>query len=52
MDKKLYEKITITLPEKLLSEFKGFCQNNGINLSSRIAILIKEDLQNKNPLKR
>lgn len=48
----LYKKITITLPENLLKEFKVFCEDNGINLSSRIAILIKEDLQNKNPLRK
>ena len=46
-----YQKLTITLPNSLLKEFRKFCENNGINLSSRIAILIKEDLQKKNPLK-
>ena len=46
-----YQKLTITLPNNLLKEFRKFCENNGINLSSRIAILIKEDLQKKNPLK-
>ena len=46
-----YQKLTITLPSSLLKEFRKFCENNGINLSSRIAILIKEDLQKKNPLK-
>lgn len=51
MDKE-YQKLTITLPEDLLKRFREFCQNNGINLSSRIAILIKEDLKQKNPLKR
>jgi len=50
MDKS-YQKLTITLPENLLNEFRRFCENNGINLSSRIAILIKEDLEKKNPLK-
>jgi metal-responsive CopG/Arc/MetJ family transcriptional regulator len=47
-----YQKLTITLPKDLLDEFRKFCEKNGINLSSRIAILIKEDLQKKNPLKR
>ncbi|MCL6500957.1 MAG: CopG family transcriptional regulator [Candidatus Pacearchaeota archaeon] len=51
MDKK-YERLNITLPKKLLDDFKKFCEANGINLSSRIAILIKEDLQKKNPLKK
>lgn len=50
MDK--YSKLTITLPENLLKKFREFCEKNGINLSSRIAILVKEDLQNKNPLKK
>lgn len=47
-----YQKLTITLPENLLERFREFCQKNGINLSSRIAILIKEDLEQKNPLKK
>jgi len=51
MDRK-YERINITLPAELLKKFKKFCENNGINLSSRIAILIKEDLEKKNPLKK
>ncbi len=40
-----YKKLTITLPENLLKEFKKFCEDNGLNMSSRIAILIKNDLQ-------
>ena len=51
MDKN-YQKLTITLPENLLNEFRKFCEANGINLSSRIAILIREDLEKKNPLKK
>ncbi len=51
MDKQ-YERLNITLPKKLLEDFRKFCENNGINLSSRIAILIKGDLEKKNPLKR
>lgn len=47
MNKQAYKKLTITLPDDLLGEFKNFCQKNGINLSSRIAILIKEDLNKK-----
>ncbi|GEM_PF-4612176 len=49
---KNYEKLTITLPEDLLIRFREFCEKNGINLSSRIAILIREDLDKKNPLKK
>jgi len=51
MDKE-YQKLTITLPEDLLKSFREFCLKNGINLSSRIAILVKDDLEKKNPLKR
>lgn len=51
MDKK-YQKLTITLPEDLLKQFREFCDKNGINLSSRIAVLVKEDLEKKNPLKK
>jgi metal-responsive CopG/Arc/MetJ family transcriptional regulator len=47
MDKK-YDRLNITLPKELLKKFKEFCEKNGINLSSRIAILIKKDLENKN----
>jgi metal-responsive CopG/Arc/MetJ family transcriptional regulator len=47
-----YKKLTITLPEKILKNFRKFCDENGINLSSRIAILIREDLEKKNPLKK
>ncbi len=46
-----YERVNITLPKKILNEFKEFCQNNGINISSRIAILIKKDLEKKNLFK-
>lgn len=50
MDKK-YERINITLPKEVLKRFKEFCKRNGINMSARISILIKEDLEKKNPLK-
>ena len=49
---KKYQKLTITLPEELLKQFRKFCEKNGINLSSRIAVLVKEDLEKKNPLKK
>lgn len=51
MDKE-YRKLTITLPNWLLEKFKDFCTKNGINLSSRIAVLIEDDLGKKNPLRR
>jgi len=43
-----YTKLTITLPSDLKEKFKQFCEGNGINASGRIAILIREDLRNKN----
>jgi len=42
-----YQKLTITLPIKIKKEFKKFCDNNGLNVSGRIAILIRDDLKNK-----
>ena len=42
-----YKKITITLPENLFTEYKKFTGENGLNMSGRIAILIKQDLKNK-----
>jgi metal-responsive CopG/Arc/MetJ family transcriptional regulator len=47
MDKE-YERLNITLPKNLLESFREFCEKNGINLSSRISILIKKDLEKKN----
>ena len=44
---KTYKKITITLPTDLQKEFSKFCSDNGINISGRIAVLIREDLKNK-----
>ena len=45
MEKTIYKKITITLPEKLAKEFKQVSEDNGFNMSGRIAILIKNDLE-------
>jgi len=42
-----YKRISITLPKKLFNEYKEFVEDNGMNMSGRIAILIKEDLKNK-----
>jgi len=41
---KKFEPLTITLPWKLLKEFREYCKENGINMSGRIAKLIREDL--------
>ena len=48
MDKQKYERLNITLPADLLDEFNRYCEREGMMLSSRIAVLIKKDLeQNK-----
>lgn len=39
-----FEQFTITLPSETLKEFREYCKENGINMSGRIAKLIKEDL--------
>lgn len=36
--------IHITVPKDLLKEFSASCSANGMSLSSRIAVLIQEDL--------
>lgn len=39
-----YKKITITLPEQILKKYRKFCEENGMKLSNRIAVLIKKDI--------
>ncbi|MBI2558809.1 CopG family transcriptional regulator [Candidatus Woesearchaeota archaeon] len=48
MSKQQYKRLNISLPEDLLNEFTKYCQKEGMMLSSRIAVLIRKDLeQNK-----
>ena len=48
MDKQKYTRLNITLPTDLLDEFDKYCTKEGMMLSSRIAVLIRKDLeQNK-----
>ena len=47
MSKEQYKKVTISLPLKIFEEYQEFCKREGMNLSSRIAILLKKDLENK-----
>jgi len=42
-----YPKVTISLPEDILQDYKKFCKINGMNISSRIAILLRKDLREK-----
>ena len=37
---------SIRIPEKLLNEYREFCQENSINISSRLRKFIERDLQN------
>ncbi|AJF62605.1 MAG: hypothetical protein QT11_C0001G0462 [archaeon GW2011_AR20] len=45
MDKSTFKKVTITLPEDLFKKYQKYCEAEGMNLSSRIAILLKKDLE-------
>lgn len=47
MSKQYYKRVTITLPKNLVEKYQKFCEEEGMNLSSRIAILLKRDLENK-----
>ena len=47
MNKEKYVKLTISLPEQALKEFQDFCKEEGMNVSKRIAVLIKKSLENK-----
>lgn len=42
---KEYKKVTITLPEKLLSAYRKLLDKIGINFSTRLAILIDKDMK-------
>ena len=41
----IYKKITITLPKEVFEKFKEYCREEGMNVSSRIAVLIMKDLK-------
>ena len=40
-----YQRLNITIPEKLLKDFREYCKKEGMNLSSRIAVLIEKELE-------
>ena len=42
-----YKRISITIEKRLLEEFQKYCNNEGMNISSRIGVLIKKDLEKK-----
>lgn len=37
--------LTIRIPDKLLEEYKEFCEENSINLSKRLRKFIERDLE-------
>jgi metal-responsive CopG/Arc/MetJ family transcriptional regulator len=41
-----FKKITITLPETLIKKYRQYCDDNGMNFSKRISILLRDDLKN------
>jgi metal-responsive CopG/Arc/MetJ family transcriptional regulator len=40
-------RINITLPESLLEELKAYCEQNGLQISELLRILIRHELKNK-----
>ncbi len=38
--------ITLRLPEKLINDYKIFCQENSLNVSNRIRKYMEKDLEN------
>ncbi len=52
MNKTEYQKVTITLPNQLLKEYREFLDSIGMNLSTRLAILIGNDLKKLRGLKK
>ena len=51
MSKQQYIRLNITLPSDLLEKFNEFCESQGMMLSSRIAVLIRKDLEQINKKK-
>ena len=51
MNKQQYTRLNITLPSDLLEQFKEYCNKEGMVLSSRIAVLIRKDLEQINKKK-
>jgi post-segregation antitoxin (ccd killing protein) len=39
------KQITITIDEKILKEFRKYCEENDINMSKRIERYMKKDLE-------
>lgn len=39
-----FKKITLTIPENILEKYKHYCNENGMNVSKKVAILMRNDL--------
>jgi len=46
-NKKVYERISITIPKELLKKFRKYCEENSVNMSGKISKLIEKDLKEK-----
>jgi len=49
------KKITLTISPKVVEKYKTYCDENGMNVSKRIELLMKNDLKrmkNENPNNR
>jgi hypothetical protein len=45
MNPEQYERVDVTLPSALLAQFRERCNAQGMKLSSRIAVLVRKDLE-------
>jgi len=45
--KEYNEKITITIQPDILKEYREYCEVNGMSVSKRVNLLMKEDLKTK-----
>ncbi|MDP3026166.1 MAG: CopG family transcriptional regulator [Nanoarchaeota archaeon] len=41
------KRINITIDEKLIKNFQEYCRDKGMKVSTRIELLVKEDIKNK-----
>jgi antitoxin component of RelBE/YafQ-DinJ toxin-antitoxin module len=40
------KKITMTIDSDIFSEFKSYCDQNGMKISSRVELLMKDSVKN------
>jgi len=46
-----FKKITLTIPENILEKYKHYCNENGMNVSKKVAILMRNDLNENGKMK-